>query len=450
MPLFHALIASEVSFADLAKHADAEQISTGVIPLVAALEYDKKVFTFPYVQVMPLEGSKKYVIWATEALALGTECDRRSVDTPSKLDKIERSLTKSKAYFGSISAGGNALPRATFKASVRIRPINCELSVASVTHQDEATEYSNWVNENGLWLEDRAELAESTATADWKLARLAFEPNSSVRMSVAMNSQTSPETLSMLVQNSHRASNSYASLAEVENPAWWPFNPEANFESFLPWDIQESINNEWDQQIAEAAAAELTRRGLRPPMPAYEARSLALSPDDGIPENGEKDALLEAFQEWMREFGFVRYVGSGDEKELDGIDPQLIWTEELDGNGDFVHPRFSPPAGANPLYPQGYYVMSRPRVSGSANEDSVQTSFWESCPDCDFDNPDCPECEGDGQVLIDLADLNLSLTKQSNELPSSDGEAAKAVFCPACGTKFKEDAVFCASCGSLR
>ena len=117
-------------------------------------------------------------------------------------------------------------------------------------------------------------------------------------------------------------------------------------------------------------------------------------------ESAELIAARAAANEWLGEYGFVKYVGSGYEHELEGVDQSLIWTEWEDGlNGEWACNEFE--TGDEDRVPQGYYLMAQP-CSEEVGSVLVTTTLVEDCDECDGDDEACEACDGDGIVYHEL------------------------------------------------
>ena len=96
---------------------------------------------------------------------------------------------------------------------------------------------------------------------------------------------------------------------------------------------------------------------------------------------------------WLKDYLITEYVGSGYEKELEGVDPSRIWTEYMSGvEGDYAQNGFHPPEGD--WVPQGYWVGQKPWGTDSESL-FIWTYGYEQCA-CDGEDDECPTCGGDG------------------------------------------------------
>jgi hypothetical protein len=98
---------------------------------------------------------------------------------------------------------------------------------------------------------------------------------------------------------------------------------------------------------------------------------------------------------WFGNYGFVRYVDSGDEENLEEISSAQIWTHYGDGlNGDFVTNGFLPDYDEV----HGYYVM-RNEWKMAENSEFIQVlEYVTDCEMCedgyDSDGMHCTTCNG--------------------------------------------------------
>lgn len=118
-------------------------------------------------------------------------------------------------------------------------------------------------------------------------------------------------------------------------------------------------------------------------------------------ESKEVKKARKIAQKWLKKYGFVKYVGSGEEDQLEGIDVALIWTEWENGEGEWVQNEYSP--DWNDPYPQGYYVMKKP-YSEETGSVWITTTIYEACESCDGDDEDCDACDGDGQFIFEVTE----------------------------------------------
>jgi hypothetical protein len=111
---------------------------------------------------------------------------------------------------------------------------------------------------------------------------------------------------------------------------------------------------------------------------------------------------LHAVTQWIEKYKIYKYIGSGYESELAGIDDNLIWTEYMSGlEGDYTCNGYRPPAGD--WVPQGYFIAKKART-GPEQDIFIWTFASEPCG-CDGEDEDCEECEGEGSIDADLVSI---------------------------------------------
>ena len=114
----------------------------------------------------------------------------------------------------------------------------------------------------------------------------------------------------------------------------------------------------------------------------------------GEPSRAQSEHEAEA-RTWFGNYGFVRYVDSGDEENLEEISSAQIWTHySLGLNGEFVTNGFLPEYDEV----HGYYVM---RNEWKMAENSEFIQVLEHVTDCemcedgyDSDGMHCTTCNG--------------------------------------------------------
>ena len=162
---------------------------------------------------------------------------------------------------------------------------------------------------------------------------------------------------------------------------------------------------------------------------------------DGIDLGPATDEEFQTVIDWVTYYGIDRFVGSGNEKDLEEINPNLIWTEYLSGaEGDYAAAGFSPPDGD--WVPQGYWVGTVPWGTEAENL-FIWTNGYEAC-DCDGEDPDCSLCGGEGDFDYPYVQLAGEYLKNTSDHVKSKTPN----FCSDCGTKLLPSAKFCSACGS--
>jgi predicted DNA-binding WGR domain protein len=265
------------------------------------------------------------------------------------------------------------------------------------------------------WLEPEnaffAELEQSVANF------LKFKGSDAATLRVAVSAFANPsfrDAFAACIKNRYEAGKGSGARnfrGALEFDTWVGSKSSRSREAFLQYLTEyfkkDEVDKVCEQFLSSAAGLDILRRFDDPVLPPD---SSSREPEDASvsekrPDNQRgTNPLLGVFQEWLDEFGFEKYVGSGYESELAGTDKFHIWTEIHDGmNGDFVRNDYSPPDEHD--VPQGYYVMKKSWAGFEEGAITLSTSTYEDCESCDFDDPSCEECDGEGLVFVDLADL---------------------------------------------
>ena len=166
-----------------------------------------------------------------------------------------------------------------------------------------------------------------------------------------------------------------------------------------------------------------------------------MSEFEGFNLGPASDEEFRTVVDWLKDFEITEYVGSGYEKELEGVDPSRIWTEYMSGvEGDYAQSGFHPPEGD--WVPQGYWVGQKPWGTDSESK-HIWTYGYELCS-CDGEE-DCTICGGSGDLGYNFVELAREfLQAQYSENAKNSG----AVFCIECGQKLPETSKFCPTCGT--
>lgn len=387
MPIFTVLIKAEFKSDEVLKFATSEELQYGVLPnVLSTIRIGEQEWDADCTFVSSTSNSSKMVLWGSLTIPITFNTPRNSPDVAKEIGHYVRMLEKSKAFIRGLPGSGTAIEKKPRSADIKVLPPLLETFPVSASMPAEAKVFADYVNENGLWVEDRMELADSTATADWKLGRLAFDPVPQVRALVASNSQTSELTLRLLATNNHRKSTPPEDLVSGENRDWVFYNPASDFKKLADDDFLAPLLQGQDAAISELAEAELARRGLkaRQSVPAESPANGAKSEFTSISETSDRfirerrwvQRNFKVFTEWVELWDVLLFTE--DPAVLDLVPRENIWTEGWGDDSGGAWNTADPPRDGL----LGYYVCGRPTPNSGEATSYITTIIESTCPDC--------------------------------------------------------------------
>lgn len=498
MPIFTVLIKAEFKSDEVLKFATSEELQYGVLPnVLSTIRIGEQEWDADCTFVSSTSSSSKMTLWGSLTIPITFNIPRNSPDVAKEVDHYVRMLEKSKAFIRGAAGSGTPIEKKPRPADIKVLPPLLETFPVSASMPAEAKVFADYVNENGLWVEDRMELADSTATADWKLGRLAFDPVPQVRALVASNSQTSELTLRLLATNNHRKSTPPEELVSGENRDWVFYNPASDFKKLADDDFLAPLLQGQDAAISELAEAELTRRGITLSRTAPEPKENSRSQESADPEISFKritdeaedlESAFNSFREWTTMQDALFWTS--DPAVIEALPQENIWTECWSDEGAITYDW----VGSTRTGVAGYFITGVARSVRAKEESWIYSRFDLTCPNCylgeyigvpniekeddlearqDEASSNCQSCnygsirkEFASQLGISicnsveeaLADFNTrrpatEAVSAPNNLASSQTDESttpRARFCESCGQKFSENAAFCESCGTKR
>ena len=167
-----------------------------------------------------------------------------------------------------------------------------------------------------------------------------------------------------------------------------------------------------------------------------------MSEFEGFNLGPASDEEFQTVVDWLKDFEITEYVGSGYEKELEGVDPSRIWTEYMSGvEGDYARSGFHPPEGD--WVPQGYWVGQKPWGTDS------ESIYIFGHTGMSFAAVTARKIARFAKELEiwDTTSWSLPVNFCRHKIQRTQKNSG-AVFCIECGQKLPETAKYCPTCGT--